>query len=175
MNLPNCLSIARICSVPVIIFLMYQKSDLFQSIALVIFILAALTDLFDGIIARKKNLITDFGKFIDPIADKLLVLSTFIMLISTGQIDAWFAILVLFRELSVDGLRLIAVTKDSVIAAGKLGKVKTVSQMIFILILMGFHFSLYSNWFTILLLIWTSLITVWSGIDYFIHNRNVFH
>ena len=126
MNLPNKLSIARVLSIPVIAVLLYQDSDACRIAAGFLFILASLTDLLDGHIARKYNLITDFGKFIDPVADKLLVLTTLILLIRCGLMEAWVVILILCRELMVDGLRMVAVGQGKVIAAGPLGKWKTV-------------------------------------------------
>lgn len=133
MNLPNKLSILRVLSIPVIVTFMMIQDRTCQWIALALFILASFTDYLDGHIARKHGLITDFGRFIDPIADKLLVLSTMIMLIYQGFLPPWAVIIILARELSVDGLRLIAVTKKTVIAASPLGKIKTVTQMILII------------------------------------------
>ncbi len=138
-----------------------------------VFMIASVTDYLDGHIARKNHLVTDFGKFIDPVADKLLVLSTLIMLIHTGQMPAWAPVIILARELCVDGLRMIAVTKGTVIAAGPLGKIKTVSQMILILYLLIFGTSFYGNLIAIVLTVWVVIITIFSGVDYFRQNCSI--
>ena len=134
MNLPNKLSILRVCCIPLLVLLMYLTPAWCHWAALAVFLFASWTDYLDGHIARKQKIITDFGKFIDPVADKLLVLSTLIMLIYRGFMPAWAVVVILTRELCVDGLRLIAVTKGKVIAAGPLGKIKTVLQMFMIII-----------------------------------------
>ncbi len=171
MNLPNKLSLLRIFSIPLIVLLLALSASWCRWAALVVFMLACFTDFLDGHIARKQNIITDFGKFIDPVADKLLVLSTMIMLVSRQQLPAWAVILILARELSVDGLRLIAVTNGKVIAAGPAGKLKTASQMLMIVILLFFNFPAASHPLTLILLIWVLVITVYSGVDYFLKNR----
>ena len=174
MNLPNKLSLIRVFCIPVFVFLLYLSASWSRWAAIFVFILASLTDFFDGYLARKHHWITDFGKFIDPLADKMLVLSAFIMLTELHQLPAWFTILVLARELSVDGLRLIAMTNKQVIAAGKLGKIKTFSQMIYILFLLFFNIHAFESWLSILFTCWVGMITLWSGMDYFIKNRSVF-
>lgn len=174
MNLPNKLSIVRVSCVPFIIFLLYQSAEWCRWAAVGLFAFAAFTDFLDGQIARKNNLVTDFGKFIDPIADKLLVLSTMIMLTELDRLPAWLVILILARELSVDGLRLIAGTKGKVIAAGPLGKIKTVSQIALILFLLISGTSAFSSVAGTILCIWTGVITLWSAVDYFFRNSAVF-
>ena len=175
MNLPNKLSLIRVGCVPVFLLLLYlPDSSWTRWAATAIFAFACFTDFLDGYLARKNQWITDFGKFIDPLADKMLVLSAFIMLTELHLLPAWFTILILARELSVDGLRLIAMTKKQVIAAGKLGKIKTFSQMIYILAMLIFRFQALSGIIPIMLTCWIAVITLWSGIDYFIRNRNVF-
>ena len=142
MNLPNKLTIFRIILVPLMVIIPYLGiGGEFLGIPIsfliidLIFIIASLTDKLDGTIARKKNLVTDFGKFLDPIADKILVLAALIMLVDLGKIPAWIPIIVLFREFVVSGFRLIASTKGGkVIAASIWGKVKTVTQMIAIIL-----------------------------------------
>ncbi len=174
MNLPNKLSIIRMLCIPVIVALMMIQDRTCQWIALVVFLLASLTDYLDGHIARKYNLVTDFGRFIDPIADKLLVLSTLIMLVYQGFFPPWAVVIILSRELSVDGLRLIAATKHTVIAAGPLGKIKTVSQMILIIWIMSLQRSVFSHWTGIVLLVIAVGMTLISGVDYFRRNSSVF-
>ena len=133
MNLPNKLTMIRILMVPVfVVFVAMHNNVICQLIALLLFIIASLTDLADGKIARSRNLVTDFGKFMDPIADKLLVMSALIMLVEQNRMPAWVCMLILAREFIVSGFRLVAASKGTVIAAGIWGKLKTVSQMIYI-------------------------------------------
>ena len=174
MNWPNRLSIIRVLCIPVIILLLYLPSAPAVWAAVFFFAFASFTDYLDGHLARKYQQITNFGKFIDPVADKLLVLSTMIMLIHLGLLPAWMVVLILARELSVDGLRLIAMTRQQVIAAGPLGKIKTISQMILILLLLVLRIPVFSFVPGIILGIWTAAITLWSGIDYFSRNRSLF-
>ena len=173
MNLPNKLSLLRVALVPVMVGLCYLPGRTGAWSAGAVFALASFTDYLDGHLARSRNLITDFGKFIDPLADKLLVLSAMIMLVHTGQLPAFVPVIVLARELAVDGLRMMAAGKGQVIAAGKLGKLKTVSQMALILLLFFTQWQAGSNWFTVLLCAWVAVITLWSGVDYFRRNLAV--
>ena len=173
MNLPNRLSLLRVALIPVCLGLMYVSTPLFDWLALAVFLIASFTDFLDGHIARSRNLVRDFGKFVDPVADKLLVLSTMIVLTAQGKMPAWMVVIVLARELSVDGLRLVTMLSGRVIAAGKLGKLKTVSQMIAV------SFAMINNWpfgafpmKEILSYIMTAM-TLWSGVDYFVKNRSV--
>ena len=174
MNLPNKLSIARALCIPAIVILLYQHDRTCQIIAGALFILASITDFLDGKIARKYNLVTDFGKFIDPVADKLLVLTTLLMLIEGGLTEAWVVIVILCRELAVDGLRMVAVSKGKVIAAGWLGKIKTTCQMILISVLLLLNMGSFSSWYMIALTAATVAMTLVSGVDYFVRNRSVF-
>ena len=173
MNLPNKLSIARVLCIPVIVTLLHFPSDTCRIIAAVLFIIGCLTDFLDGRIARKHNLITDFGKFIDPVADKLLVLTTMIMLIHSGKMPAWIVIIILCRELAVDGLRMVAVTKGQVIAAGPLGKWKTACQMVLISTMLILNLSVYDVWPLTVLAGIVVLLTLISAVDYFIRNGSV--
>ena len=174
MNLPNRLSVLRAMLVPVMVGLCYLPGPAGGWAPGAVFALAAFTDFLDGHIARSRNLITDFGKFIDPVADKLLVLSAFVMLTRAGQFPAFAAVAILARELAVDGLRLVAAQRGTVIAAGPLGKVKTASQMVLILILFFSGWSIESHWSLILAAAWVVAITLWSGIDYFRRGRGLF-
>lgn len=173
MNLPNKLSIARTLCIPVIVILLYFPDPTYRIIAGIVFIIGCLTDFLDGQIARKRNLVTDFGKFIDPVADKLLVLTTLIMLVHLQLMDAWIVIIILCRELSVDGLRMVAVTKGKVIAASPLGKWKTTSQMILISVMLIFNLSVYQFWPVTVLAIISVLLTLISAVDYFYRNASV--
>ncbi|MBE5814013.1 MAG: CDP-diacylglycerol--glycerol-3-phosphate 3-phosphatidyltransferase [Clostridiales bacterium] len=181
MNLPNKLSVIRICSVPVLALLLSLKdAALAYYIALFVFIGAAITDFVDGHIARKYDLVTNFGKFIDPVADKLLVLSTMVLLIGHGLLPAWLVVAVLLRELAVDGLRLVAVEQGKVIAAGKLGKIKTVCQMVLVIAHLVYLcrfplLNILAGWLLIPSQIAALVMTLWSGVDYFLHNKEVLH
>ena len=174
MNLPNRLSILRVLCIPLIVLFLYLDPAWCHWTAVGLFLLASFTDFLDGYIARKHQLITDFGKFIDPVADKLLVLSTLIMLVHMQLVPAWMIILILSRELSVDGLRLVAATKGKVIPAGWSGKVKTFSQMILILYLLLIQIHVFSHWTGLILSIWVIAVTLYSGVDYFMKNHAVF-
>ena len=148
--------------------------------ALFLFILSSITDFVDGHLARKYNLVTNFGKFIDPVADKLLVLSTLIMLSWHGILPAWIVVAVLFRELAVDGLRLVAVEQGKVIAAGKLGKIKTVVQITLIIVHLVFFaqfplLHILAKWLMIPTQLAMLVMTIWSGADYFLRNKEVLH
>ena len=173
MNLPNKLSVARVLCIPAIVTLLHFQEPACRIAAAVLFIIGCLTDFLDGRIARKRNLVTDFGKFIDPVADKLLVLTTLIMLIHLGLMPAWFVIVILCRELAVDGLRMVAVTKGQVIAAGPLGKWKTACQMILISAMLILNLSLAQSWPLAVLAGIVILLTIVSGVDYFVRNRSV--
>ena len=129
MNLPNKLTMLRIAMIPVFVVFALVQAQWAQYVALLIYILACLTDLLDGKIARARNLVTNFGKFADPIADKLLVMAALIILVESGRMASWVCIVMLAREFIISGFRLVAAGNGTVIAAGKLGKLKTVFQM----------------------------------------------
>ena len=171
MNLPNKLSITRMALIPVMVALMYPNNLICNLLSAAVFGAAAFTDYLDGHIARKQGIVTDFGKFIDPVADKLLNLSAMIMLIHLGLMPAWMVIVILARELCVDGLRMVAVGQGRVIAAGKLGKIKTVSQIVTIIWLM-LTLQPITNVISCMLIIWVAVITLWSGADYLIRNKD---
>ena len=174
MNLPNKLSILRVLCIPVIVVLLYMPSDECRIAAGIVFILASLTDFLDGFIARKYKLITDFGKFIDPVADKLLVLTTLIMMLHRGLMEAWIIVIVMARELAVDGLRMVAVNQGKVIAASKLGKIKTTCQMLLIIVSILLNLPVLSSWYMITMSAVVVAITLLSAVDYFVKNRKVF-
>ena len=176
MNLPNKLTLLRICLIPVFVILMLSKVSNFFLISCIIFILASITDFLDGRIARKHNLVTDFGKFMDPLADKLLVLSALICMIEYNLVAGWMVIIIVARELTVSILRAIAADNGKVIAASGGGKIKTTSQMIaIILLLIGANYSNSQIVFvgTIAMYIAT-IFTLYSGIDYLYKNRELF-
>lgn len=130
LNLPNTLTVIRIAMVPIVVLLMHFTSPSACLAAALVFVAASLTDLVDGYLARRMNLVTALGKFLDPLADKLLVVSALVMLVAQGVIPAWATILIIARELTVTGLRAIAAQGGTVIAADRYGKLKTVSQSI---------------------------------------------
>ena len=183
MNLPNKLTIFRvILIVPFIILLLGGQAGWFgentfvtDMIALAIFIIASLTDLIDGKIARKYNLITDFGKFMDPLADKLLVCSAMIALIEMNRIPSWVVIIIIAREFIISGFRLIASDRGMVLAAGKLGKIKTTLQIIAIVLLLlnNFPFVYIGIPMDKIVLAAAVVMTVWSGADYIVKNRQI--
>ena len=173
MNLPNKLSVARVLCIPAIVTLLHFFNPVCRYIAAALFIIGCLTDFLDGRIARSRNLVTDFGKFIDPVADKLLVLTTLIMLVHLQKMDAWIVVLILCRELSVDGLRMVAVTKGKVIAAGPLGKWKTACQMVMISAMLLLNLSVYEAWPITVLAGIVVVLTLVSAVVYFVRNRSV--
>lgn len=173
MNLPNKLSVARVLCIPAIVTLLHFPAPACRISAAVLFILGCLTDFLDGRIARKQNLVTDFGKFIDPVADKLLVLTTLIMLIHLRMMPACIVIIILCRELAVDGLRMVAVTKGQVIAAGPLGKWKTACQMVLISAMLILNQSVFEAWPLTVLAVIVVALTLISAVDYFVRNASV--
>ncbi len=174
MNLPNKLTVLRVIMVPFFVFFMLTDvgGAANKWIALAIFCVASLTDLLDGKIARKNNLVTNFGKFMDPLADKLLVCSAMICMIETGKLAAWFVIIIIAREFIISGFRLIASDNGIVIAASYWGKFKTVFQMTMIIVMildLGGIFSVIEQ-----ILMWISLVlTVVSLVDYIAKNKQV--
>ena len=173
MNLPNKLSVARVLCIPAVVVLLHFSDPVCRYIAAALFILGCITDFLDGRIARKRNLVTDFGKFIDPVADKLLVLTTLIMLIHLDMMPAWFVIVILCRELAVDGLRMVAVTQGKVIAAGPLGKWKTTFQMVLISVMLILNLPVFSAWPVTILAGIVLFLTLVSAVDYFVRNASV--
>ncbi len=175
MNLPNKLTIFRVILVPffVAVLLAHPESTAWRLCAVAIYIIACLTDMLDGMIARKYNLITDFGKFMDPLADKLLVCSALICLISTGQLPAWAVIIIISREFIISGFRLVAADNGVVIAASWWGKSKTICQMLMTIVLIAnFPHPLWQLLGQILLVA-AVVLTVISLVDYLYKNRAV--
>lgn len=174
MNLPNKLTVLRICMIPFFVAaLLYEggASQNMRILADVLFIAASLTDLLDGKIARKYNLVTNFGKFMDPLADKLLVCSALICLIELGQLPAWVVIIIISREFIISGFRLVAADNGIVIAASYWGKFKTVFQMTAVILLIFNIPSL--ALLTNIVLAAAVVLTVVSLADYIVKNRKV--
>ena len=174
MNLPNRLTLGRVVAVPFFIGLYLMGWDIW---AAVLFILASATDALDGYLARKNNLVTNFGKIMDPLADKVLVVAALVLLVESGDVAGWMLIVILAREFAVAGLRTVAAADGKVIAAGTTGKIKTVLQMIAVPLL------LLHNWpFTYInipmdqIMLWACVImTVISGTEYIVKNVAVFN
>ncbi|MCH4192051.1 MAG: CDP-diacylglycerol--glycerol-3-phosphate 3-phosphatidyltransferase [Butyrivibrio sp.] len=173
MNLPNKLTLFRVILIPVFVVFMLVSvtGDADKWIALAIFIIASLTDLLDGKIARKYNLITDFGKFMDPLADKLLVCSAMICLVSLGKIPAWIVIVIIAREFIISGFRLIAADNGRVIAASYWGKFKTTFQMVMVILMIADIPQLYI--LTQIIMYVALVLTVISLVDYLVKNKDV--
>ena len=167
MNLPNKLTLLRIVMIPLCLLLWALGRPVLSA---VVFALAAATDFFDGYIARKRNLVTVFGKFADPVADKILVLTAMVFLCASGRIPDWAVSIVAARELMVDGLRLVAVGKGNVIAAGWAGKIKTNLQYFCVLSAMLLP---KGHWVTLLLTVLMSVLTVYSGAQYVWGHRDL--
>ncbi len=177
MTISNKLTIFRIILVPVFVYLMLCDFITSNLWAVLVFVVASLTDYLDGYLARSRNEITDFGKFLDPIADKILVISALLCLLELRIIPSWSVIIVIAREFIVSGLRMSAASKNVVIAADKFGKMKTVLQMIsIILMILSLTYS-WANYYNVALLFYyfSVILTVFSGCSYIIKNKNVFY
>lgn len=174
MNLPNKLTMLRIILIPFFIILL-MKGYYYSSG--ILFILASITDTLDGHIARKYNLITNFGKIMDPLADKLLVTSAMICLVELGEVAGWMIIVILAREFIITGLRAVAAGEGIIIAAGTSGKIKTVLQMVAlsVILLRNWPFSYFTTLPIGHYLLWLAVIvTIYSGVEYIVKNKQVF-
>ena len=170
MTTASKITLVRVAMIPIYMVFMYLSGGnpgLWMWLALGVFILASLTDYVDGQIARKCNKVSDFGKFLDPLADKLLTIAAMTMFCEWGSFPAWALMIVLTREFAVTGLRLVAVGSGTVIAAGWSGKVKTASTMIGLCVMMAFPTIGWLNWTVIAVIVVT---TVYSGVEYFVQN-----
>lgn len=191
MNLPNKLTLLRIVLIAPFLLVLYLDVPGAAYIALAIFILASLTDLLDGKIARKYGLITDFGKFADPLADKILVVAALLWFVEGGRMPAWMLMIVVTREFAVSGLRMIASDNGRVIAAGWSGKVKTASTMVCIVVMLALGPQIEAAWMQMLYssqfspprppILWVDTVCIWvitlttlySGVEYFVKNKDV--
>jgi len=192
MNVPNKLTLSRLVLTVVFLFALLMEFPLHSTVALVLFVAASLTDLYDGIIARRDNLITNFGILMDPLADKILTCSAFIAFVELGAVPSWMVVLIVARELAITGLRLLAVSKNAVLAADAWGKQKTIWQIIAIisiLVVMSyptwpvvgeavFGWAIagkpWSDWFCQLAIWVTVALTVISGGLYLWRNREIY-
>ena len=175
MNVPNTLTMVRIFCTPLMIlmFLLPIPQGIGVFVALGIYVLACITDFLDGYIARTRNQVTTFGKFLDPLADKILVLTALVMLVEYGKIPAWIPVIVLTREFLVSGYRLVAVEKGTVIAAGFTGKLKTATTMFAIIFLFLYQAHIVFGYIGAVLMYLALAFTVISGVEYFWKNRKV--
>lgn len=177
MNLPNRLTVLRILLIiPFVIFLKLTKqNNIFNMLALFTFLIASITDFFDGYIARKYNLITDFGKLMDPLADKILVLSALILFVEINYIPSWMPIIIITREFLITGLRTLAASKGEVIAAGNSGKLKTITQMLAIILILLINYKMKNTYnINTIIMIIPVFLTVWSGYEYVKNGKKYF-
>ena len=168
-NLPNSLTLFRVACIPVLVLLLFFPHKVTSFLAAVVFGLASLSDLLDGFLARRQQLVTNFGKFLDPLADKLVVSAALIMLIPLGRAPAWMVVVIVGRELAITGLRSMAVSEGKVISADELGKKKMVFQIVAILGLL-LHYEYFGiNFHAIgMFFLWLAVaLTLWSGVNYF--------
>ena len=176
MNLPNKLTLLRVCMIPiflVVLFLAPEPTN--RTVAVIIFIVASLTDMLDGKIARKYNLVTNFGKFMDPLADKLLVMSALVSMVALEDLPAWVVIIILAREFAITGFRTLAMEANIVMAASWWSKVKTTTQMIMIpVVLLQLPFECMPMVEKILVAL-AVFFTIFSGVDYMVKNKQVLH
>lgn len=175
MNLPNRITLIRIVLVPVFLLILSVRIQYGEWLAAAVFILAASTDGLDGYLARKRKEVTRLGKFMDPLADKLLVSAALVSLVELGKISAWVAFIIIGREFAITGLRAIAAADGVVVAASKLGKAKTVSQIVAIVFLFihDFPFNLWNIPIGKFAMGVAVFFTIWSGLDYFSRVRHL--
>jgi len=175
MNIANKLTLLRVLLIPVFMFFLLSDIENGTFIALIVFVVASFTDFLDGYLARKLNLVTNFGKFVDPLADKLLVTSAFLCFIKLDKISVWIVFVILAREFIVSIFRAVAAADGIVIAASYFGKFKTVTQMIaIILILMNnYPFSVIGIPMDLIMVYLCTAFTIISGVDYIYKNKNV--
>ncbi len=188
MNLANKLTITRIVLTFVFMFFLFCQGMWAKSLALVTFLLAALTDFLDGMLAQKRNMVTDFGRLMDPIADKILVLASFAAFVQMQLIEAWMFVIIIAREILITSLRLFALNKGKVLSATRSGKHKTFSQMLVIFLILGFivakevmlvYFTWNPDWEQMfrhgifVLMLVTVTLTLYSGLSYLWNNRQI--
>lgn len=176
MNLPNKITLTRMAMIPIFVLALFSNMEYARYIGTLIFAIAAFTDGIDGYIARKTGQVTTFGKFMDPLADKILVATAFICLVELGNVSAWIVSLILAREFAITGFRTIAVSSGKTIAASSLGKIKTATQMIAIILLLLNNpiFNKYNIPLDKIMLYIALFFTLLSGFDYIYKNKEVF-
>lgn len=175
MNLANKLTVFRVILIPFFLVALYTLPIEYANyVGVSIFIIASATDWLDGYIARSRNMVTDFGKFMDPLADKLLVTSALIYFIEVNMLPAWVVIVIVSREFIISGFRLVAANSGKVIAASWWGKIKTATTMIMIIVLLFDFKFMFINYIEIILISAATIFTVISAFDYIIKNKSVF-
>ena len=178
MNLPNKITVARVCLIPVYLFVYLAQP--FAEIpnmwtALIIFSVASITDALDGYIARKYGLISNFGKLMDPLADKLLVCAALVAFVASGTLPAWVVILLISREFFVSGLRQLCVEQGVVVAASSSAKFKTITQIVLVIYLLLPMQMFRFDWMVVVLMVITTVASIYSGIEYAYKNRTIFN
>ena len=174
MNIANKITIFRVFLVPVFMVVLYSNLEYSTYIAAIIFTIASLTDTLDGYLARSRNLVTNFGKFAEPLADKILVAAALISLVGMNRIPAWVVVVIIAREFTITGFRVIAASEGVTIAASPLGKLKTISQLtaIILLLINNFPFRVLNIPMDIIMLYISLFFTVVSGVDYLYRNKD---
>ena len=175
MNLANKITITRVFLIPVFMVVLFSNFPNSNYVAALIFTIAAATDGLDGYIARSRNQITTFGKFVDPLADKLLVSTALISMVQLGKVPAWIVVIIIAREFTITGFRTIAVSEGITIAASSLGKIKTVTQLVAIILILIDNYPFRKMGFPLdkIMLYIALLFTIISGIDYIYKNKHV--
>ncbi|AIS52465.1 CDP-diacylglycerol--glycerol-3-phosphate 3-phosphatidyltransferase PgsA [Thermoanaerobacter kivui] len=176
MNLANKITMLRLFLIPIFMFFMFTNLPYKDVVAATVFAFAALTDKIDGYIARRFNQITNFGKFMDPLVDKIMVSSALVALVQMGRIQSWIVVVILAREFLITGIRTVAADKGVVIAASNYGKYKTTFQMIAVITLMlnNYPFSLINFPFATIMVYIALILTIYSGVDYLVKSKDLF-
>ncbi|NLN14866.1 MAG: CDP-diacylglycerol--glycerol-3-phosphate 3-phosphatidyltransferase [Tissierellia bacterium] len=175
MNIANKITLFRVFLVPVFLLILYSDLNNSHMIAGLVFIFASLTDTLDGYLARSRNLVTNFGKFVDPLADKVLVAAALIALVEFGKIPGWIVVIIIAREFTITGFRVLAASEGITIAASPLGKFKTITQLLAIILILfnNYPFSLINIPLDRIMLYLATIFTILSGIDYIVKNKQV--
>jgi len=175
MNLANKITLFRVFLVPIFVIVLFSELEYATYIAGLIFVIASITDAIDGYIARSRNLVTNFGKFVDPLADKVLTASAFISLVELGKIPAWAVVIIIAREFTITGFRTLAVSAGITIAASHLGKFKTITQILSIILLLfdNIPFNFIGIPMDIIMFYLAVIMTIISGVDYLLKNKQV--
>lgn len=175
MNIANKITLFRVFLVPLFLIVLYSNIENNTIIAGIIFVIASLTDMLDGYIARSQNLVTSFGKFVDPLADKVLASAALIALVDMGEISGWIVVIIIAREFTVTGFRVLAASQGVTIAASPWGKIKTITQLVAIILFLfnNFPFSLMEIKANVIMIYIALIFTIVSGIDYIVKNKNI--
>ena len=170
MTTANKLTLLRVLLVPAFLIILYLGFPCAEWVALAIFIVACVTDALDGYVARTRNQVTNFGRFMDPLADKILVVAALCWFVESGHVAGWVAAAVVIREFAVSALRIMAMERGKVISAAWSGKIKTASTMVCLCLMLVFHY----RWLDVACQVIILVTTLWSGVEYFVKNRCIF-